>query len=48
MASPLPPNMIAAARAKGIKVKDGAKAFAYNADLPVLLDFLSVGSSVAL
>jgi hypothetical protein len=48
MSSPLPPNMIAAARAKGLDVKDGARAFAYNADLPVLLDFLSVGSSVAL
>jgi hypothetical protein len=48
MSRPLPPALIAAARARGIKLSDGARAFAYNADLPMLTDFLSVGSSVAM
>ncbi|MCC6750136.1 MAG: hypothetical protein IT371_20890 [Deltaproteobacteria bacterium] len=47
MSSPLPPHLIAAARAVGLAVGDRARGFAYNADLAALTSFLDLGTRPA-
>ncbi len=47
MSSPLPPQMLAAARADGFEVTDGAHGFAFNADLVSVIRFLDIGTRVA-
>jgi len=47
MSSPLPPQMLEAARADGFEVADGARGFAFNADLVSVIRFLDIGTRVA-
>jgi hypothetical protein len=47
MSSPLPPPMLEAARADGFAVGDGARGFAFNADLVSVIRFLDIGTRVA-
>jgi hypothetical protein len=47
MSSPLPPQMLEAARADGFEVADGAHGFAFNADLVSVIRFLDIGTRVA-
>ena len=47
MSSPLPPQMLEAARADGFEVSDGARGFAFNADLVSVIRFLDIGTRVA-
>ncbi|MEZ0579853.1 hypothetical protein [Nocardioides sp. MH1] len=44
--SELPEAMLESARSQGIPVERGARAFAYNADVRALAQFLSVGTSI--
>ncbi len=47
MSSPLPPQMLEAARADGFGVAAGARGFAFNADLVSVIRFLYIGTRVA-
>jgi len=46
MSSPLPPEMIRQARSMEFKIADGARGFAFNADLVALIQFLDIGTRV--
>jgi hypothetical protein len=47
MSSPLPPRLLKAARADGFTVAEGARGFAFNADLVSVIRFLDIGTRVA-
>jgi hypothetical protein len=47
MSSPLPPQMLEAARHDGFAVSAGAHGFAFNADLVSVIRFLDIGTRVA-
>lgn len=47
MSSRLPPAMVRTARAEGFSVADGARGFAFNADLSDLIRFLDIGTRPA-
>lgn len=44
MSSPLTPNMMTAARQEGFPVTEGARGFAFNADLVAAIKFLDIGT----
>lgn len=46
MSSPLPQGMVESARTQGIEIANGARGFAYNADITTLALFLNVGTSI--
>jgi hypothetical protein len=46
MSSPLPPKLMKAARADGFEVSEGARGFAFNADLVSVIRFLDIGTRV--
>jgi hypothetical protein len=46
MSSPLPPKLLKAARADGFDVAEGARGFAFNADLVSVIRFLDIGTRV--
>jgi hypothetical protein len=47
MSSPLPPRLLKAARAEGFEAADGARGFAFNADLVAVIRFLDIGTRAA-
>jgi hypothetical protein len=47
MSSPLPPGMIEIGRARGLAIRQGARGFAFNADINALASFLNVGTTIA-
>jgi hypothetical protein len=47
MSSVLPPRLLEAARADGFAVTEGARGFAFNADLVSVIRFLDIGTRVA-
>ncbi len=47
MSSRLPPAMVQAAQAEGFRVENGARGFAFNADLSDLIRFLDIGTRPA-
>jgi hypothetical protein len=47
MSSPLPPHLLVAARQEGYTVGDGARGFAFNADLVETIKFLDIGTRPA-
>ena len=46
ISSVLPQNMIEQAQMKGFKLSQGARGFAFNADMSTLVDFLSIGGTL--
>jgi len=48
MSSPLPPEMIEQAEVLGYSVAEGARGFAYNADLVSVITFLDIGTRASL
>jgi hypothetical protein len=46
MSSPLPPRLLEAARADGFAAREGARGFAFNADLVSVIRFLDIGTRV--
>ncbi|NTX51762.1 VWA domain-containing protein [Myxococcus sp. CA051A] len=44
LSSPLTPGMLAAAREEGQAVREGARGFAFNADIVSLIKFLNIGT----
>lgn len=44
MSSPLPPPMSRMAQAKGYQLQQGARGYAFNADLVTMIDFLDIGT----
>ena len=46
MSSPLPAPILGQAHAKGYSVEEGARGYAFNADLVTLIDFLDIGTRV--
>ncbi len=47
MSSPLPPLLLAAARADGYRVAEGSRGFVFNADLVSIIRFLDIGTRVS-
>ena len=46
MSSALPKPILGQAHAKGYSVEEGARGYAFNADLVTLIDFLDIGTRV--